>query len=397
MTEYGELTFTTQKNGNLKGILCWYDATGKRRQITKTSKKKSRREAKAELREWEAEMRAQGKKSLGIGTKNNAKTVEQVICEYLNKQLETGKMERSTYATQINRLKRHVFPHIGDIQFNEVNKDALEIWITKLHKTNLKIGTIHGIYADVAKVYKYWYKQGELSYNPFEFVDTPSKSESKKTFLDPDQTERLVMCLNDYASETEPLYVAVELALLAGLRRGEICGLRWYDIDFDRNLLTVSSAIGVADGTYTKGPKNKSSNRTFPMIPQLAEVLMARRKFVEEEYGVVDSGWFVCGEAKKYLSPTHLSRLFKEFVQHYNLVDHYKQEVKLHSLRHNFATVGVKANIDIASLSKMMGHASKAMTLDTYADASPQAMKLATQQLGESFGQETEILDIVEE
>lgn len=396
MTEYGELTFTTQKNGNLKGILCYYDSKGDRRQITRTSKKTKIKEAKAELREWAEEMRAKGRTNFGIGTRHNRKTVEQVVIEYLDRQLETGKMERSTYSTQINRLKRHVFPHIGDIQFNEVNKDVLEVWLTKLYKTNLKIGTIHGIYADVAKVYKYWYKQGELTVNPFEFVDTPSKSESKKTFLDPDQMERLLYCLNNDYAVDDPLYVAVELAALAGLRRGEICGLRWFDIDFDRNLLTVSSAIGVADGTYTKGPKNKSSNRTFPMVPQLAEVLMARKKSVEEDYGTIDGGWFVCGKAKTYLSPTHLSRMFKEFVSKNHLLDHYNQEVKLHSLRHNFATLGVKANVDIASLSKMMGHASKAMTLDTYADASPQAMKLASEQLGKGFQGETEFLEIWE-
>lgn len=397
MVEYGELTFTTQKNGNLKGILCYYDENGDRHQRTKTSKKKSRREAKSELRLWEAQVRAEAENKLTIGSKNDKKTIEEAITDYLNKQLSTGKIERSTYVVQMRNYKKNVFPYIGDVFFKDTTKELLETWLTKLYQSNLKNSSIYNSYASVAKVYKYWQKQGEISRNPFDYIDKPSKIEPRATFLDPDQIERLVMCLNDYASETEPLYVAVELALLAGLRRGEICGLRWYDIDFDRNLLTVSSAIGVANGPYTKGPKNRSSNRTFPMIEQLAEVLKARRDFVEEEYGYVDSGWFVCGKKDRYLTPSYLAKQFRVFVNHYELVDHYKQKVKLHSLRHNFATVGVKANVDIASLSKMMGHASKAMTLDTYADASPQAMKLATKQLEQSFGHETEILDIVEE
>ena len=314
--------------------------------------------------------------------------------EYLDDQLAKGKLERSSYVNQVSALERNAFPFIGDVPFNELNKDAIEVWIDKLYEKGLKQGTIHGIYAHVAKVYKYWHRKGELLFNPFEFVDTPSKSASRKTFLDPPQMDRLFQCLNEYADVDDGLYVAVELAALAGLRRGEICGLRWYDVDFDRNLLSVSSAIGVEHGTYTKAPKNRSSVRTFPMVPQLAEILKARRAWVRREYGTIDGGWFVCGEAKKYLSPTHLSRLFKRFVAAYGLTDHYGDEIKLHSLRHNFATLGVRSNIDIASLSKMMGHASKAMTLDTYADASPQAMELAKNALASGFQGETDYLGL---
>ena len=74
------------------------------------------------------------------------------------------------------------------------------------------------------------------------------------------------------------MYVGILLAFYAGLRRGEICGLRWTDIDFYRHTITVRSAVGVSNkdvqGNYTKNPKNKSSNRTFPMLPQLEQALM---------------------------------------------------------------------------------------------------------------------------
>lgn len=385
MTEYGNLNFSKQKNGNLKGILYFYDATGKRRNISKTSKRKKVKEAKAELQAWADEMREQGKRGISLNPRKQGETVETIITRYLDTQMEKGKIERSTYTTQLNRLKRHVFPHIGAIDFATLNKDAIEIWITKLYNSNLAIGTIHGIYADVAKVYKYYYKHGELKFNPFEFVDTPSKSHSKKTHLTQEQLKHFLDCMEEEFKPTDAMYVAICLATYAGLRRGEICGLRWYDIDFQRGTLTVSTSIGVANGTYTKSPKNASSKRTFPIIPKLLDILKARYDFVEQQYGTISNEWFVCGESRTYLSPTHISRLFKKFVSKYELVDVYGNEVKLHSLRHNFATLGVSANIDIASLSRMMGHASKSMTLDTYADESPQAMKMASEQLAETF------------
>lgn len=389
MTKYGRLNFTRQKNGNLKGYMDWYDASGKRHVVSKTSKSKKKREAKAEIEAWAEEVRKQGEKGLYLGKKNNSKTVEEVVTEFFNHQLDTGKLERSTYRTQINRCKKHVFPYIGSNGFNEVNRDVLEIWITKLYNSNLTEGTIHGIYSDVAKVYKHYFKKGELLFNPFEFVDTPSKSKSKKTYLSPEQMKIFNKTLEESFEPGDSLYTAIQLAMLAGLRRGEICGLRWFDIDFSRNSLTISSSIGVADRTYTKGPKNLASKRTFPMVSQLHEALSARLKAVEKEYGTHQADWFVCGKAKKYLSPTSLSRKFKQFVTNNELVDFYGNELKLHSLRHNFATQGVKAHIDIASLSRMMGHASKAMTLDTYADSSPEAMKIAVKQLESSFEEES--------
>lgn len=66
-----------------------------------------------------------------------------------------------------------------------------------------------------------------------------------------------VHCLNNEFDPTDKMYAAISLAMFAGLRRGEICSLRWFDIDFNRNTLTVSSSIGVANKTYTKGPKKQ--------------------------------------------------------------------------------------------------------------------------------------------
>ena len=397
-SKYSDLKFgKDKKTGHTYGYCYYKDVEGKRRQTKFTSKKKLVREAKAEIQEWYDDLLKAEQSSLSLGAKHHDKTVEQVVREYIDYQHDNEKMEDSTYVNQMSQLEINAFPYIGGVSFYGLTKDAINSWITKLNEKGLKQGTIHGIYAHVAKVYKHWYKQAEIRYNPFEFVDTPSKSESKKTFLDPPQMERLFECLNEQYNVDHPLYTAVNLAALAGLRRGEICGLRWYDLDLQAGYLTVSSAIGVANGTYTKAPKNRSSVRTFPIVPQLVDVLRARYKYVKETYGTVESGWFVCGEAVKYYAPTCVSRDFKKFVTENKLVDHYGNEVKLHSLRHNFATLGVKSHMDIASLSRMMGHASKAMTLDTYADTSPLAMKAASAQLADSFQNETWMLEFCEE
>lgn len=98
-------------------------------------------------------MREQSERGISLSNKNYGETVESIFTRHLNNQLQKGKLEKSTNTTQINRAKKHVFPYIGEIDFSGLNKDAIEIWLSQLIKSNLAIGTIHGIYSDVAKIY----------------------------------------------------------------------------------------------------------------------------------------------------------------------------------------------------------------------------------------------------
>ena len=89
------------------------------------------------------------------------------------------------------------------------------------------------------------------------------------------------------------------------------------------------------------------------------------------------------------MHPQQYNRLFSEFVERNNLVDAYGKKIVPHGLRHNFATVGIRAGMDIASLALMMGHASRAMTLDTYGDANADALTLASVRLKDTFNKNT--------
>lgn len=80
-----------------------------------------------------------------------------------------------------------------------------------------------------------------------------------------------------------------------------------------------------------------------------------------------------------------------------SLVDAYGKKIVPHGLRHNFATVGIRAGMDIASLALMMGHASRAMTLDTYGDANADALSLASVKLKDTFNENTEYFRLEEE
>lgn len=395
---YGPLSIRPYKSKagkkGWRGSIDYY-VLGKRKQKTCVSYQRLKRDARAELEKWREEQEKIARALPDTGEsrgrkRSNGDTVMEVCVAYLNNQLAKGEIEKSTYSTQISNLTNYAAPYIGNILFVDLDRVAIEGWITKMYERGLSQNTIHGAFMNVNKVYKYFAMAGLISHNPLEYVKTPKKGDAKVTYLDKLQFDKMVSVLKNNYEEGDRFRTAVMLATFGGLRRGEICGLRWYDVDFEANSITVSSAIGVytdenGQATYTKSPKNLSSARTFPMPAELRKELELRYAKVQEEYGCINGTWFVCGQSINYYAPTTFTREFEKFADAYQIRDHFNKRATLHCLRHNLATVGVKANVDIASLAAMMGHKSKAMTLDTYSSATPDAQALAAKKLESAF------------
>ena len=353
------------------------DVYGKWKETSKVmTGAKGKKEATRMAKEWFDELNAQADLMPNAG---KAKTVDEIYKEYLLHQVSTGEIERSTYSNSLYSYDKYIKPYLGDYIFATVDKTVLSSWLTKLYQAGLSQNTIHTTYARLKKVYNYFYNNGELLKDPFKGVKMPKKGEAKVTHLNNEQMDNVLSAVYLDFEPQDPMYVGILLAFYAGLRRGEICGLRWNDIDFYKHTITVRSAVGVSsgkDGDYTKNPKNRSSNRTFPMLPQLEEALKQRKVLLNP----LDS-WYVIGDKEDFMRPQQYNRLFCEFVERNGLVDAYGKKIVPHGLRHNFATVGIRAGMDIASLALMMGHASRAMTLDTYGDANADALTLASVKL----------------
>ena len=356
------------------------DATGKR-------------EATRQAKELFDKLNAEADLMPNVGKE---KTIDQIYKEYLKNQLDTGEIEKSTYSNSLYSYNKYIKPYLGDYLFASIDKVVLNSWLTKLYQQGLSQNTIHTTYARLKKVYNYFYNNGELLKDPFKGVKMPKKGEAKITHLTNEQMDNVLSAVYLDYEPKDPMYVGILLVFYAGLRRGEVCGLRWNDIDFYKHTITVRSAVGVSSretsGDYTKSPKNKSSNRTFPMLPQLEQALKERKALIEPQ-----DNWFVIGEQEQFMRPQHYNRLFSEFVERHSLVDAYGKKIVPHGLRHNFATVGIRAGMDIASLALMMGHASRAMTLDTYGDANADALNLASVKLKDTFNENTDYFRIEEE
>ena len=362
------------------------DSEGNRHQKTATLREaKGKKEAEQIAQDMFYELNHQ--KEEQEDTKRYEETVDKKFTEYLEYQLETSAIQPTTYNVQLFNFNKYTKPILGDILFDELSKSDIKKWITHLHNIGLKENTIHTVFSQFKKLYTHYYETGELEKDPFKGITSPRKGKPKITHLTKEQMNKFEMAVKETYEPKDAMYCGFFLAYYSGLRRGEICGLRWRDIDFDRGLISVSSSIGIAKGgEYTKDPKNTSSKRTFPMTPQLYEALKERYDIIKPE-----QSYFVIGNKKQYMSVNTYSRKFREFCINNGLTDAYEKRIVPHGLRHNVATVGIRSGMDIASLSLMLGHASRAMTLDTYGDANADALKIAIDKLALKFDDESEI------
>lgn len=317
-------------------------------------------------------------------------TVDEMIKQYEEYRLNTGEIEKSTYKRDLLITKNYIKPYLGDYLFTAVERTDIAKWITDLYnKKGLSQTTVRNAYAQLKKVYTYYCEIDELDKNPFKGVKAPKEGKPRISHLSKEQSDAFIDAVYNNYKPTDAMYCGLLLAYYAGLRRGEICGLRWRNIDFDKGTITIDSAIGYgAGGNYTKPPKTESSNRTFPLMPQLKEALKARYDYIKPH-----NSWFVIGKEDKFMSLQSFTNNFQKFADDNELKDNYGKRLTPHSLRHNVATVGINSGMDIASLSLMMGHASRAMTLDTYGDANPDALRTAIDKLGLKFSDDSSIGD----
>lgn len=376
-----------RKSGKVwRGFVSYIDeTTNKRRQRSIVlPEAKGKREALRLTKEWMDEINAAEE---ATPTVEHGKTVTETVEEYETFKLRENAIEKSTYTRNMLITKNYITPYLGQYEFATVERADVNRWLTQLYKKGYSQTTIKNAFTQLKKVYNYYYNLEEIPKNPFKGVTPPKTGKGKITHLTQEQRlEFLDAVLKEY-KPTDELFIGFLLAYFGGLRREEICGLRWRNIDFDKATITIDTAIGYGvGGNYTKPPKSTSSNRTFPLIEQLQVALKNRYDYIKPK-----SSWFVIGDKDNFMSLQNFTYHFQKLADKYGLKDAYGKRITPHGLRHNLATMGINSGMDIASLTLMMGHASRAMTLDTYGDANQDALKVATVKLGDKFTEDYQV------
>lgn len=159
------------------------------------------------------------------------------------------------------------------------------------------------------------------------------------------------------------------LELATGLRRGELLGLKWEDMDLERGDLRVKRQVARINGEITEAPlKTKNAYRTLPLAEDTIGVLKEQRRKVG------NSPWVFPSSNGGPISPDSVLHMFHRVLKRAGL-----PKVRFHDLRHTFATLALQNGVDIKTVSGMLGHFSAGFTLDTYAHVTGAAQRQAAQ------------------
>ena len=206
-------------------------------------------------------------------------------------------------------------------------------------------------------------KRRRLRTNPAQYVELEKATRSKVMPWEPAELGRFLD-----ATAADPLGPLFEVAAMTGLRRGELCGLRWIDVDLGNAVLTVREQRVVLGHEVVTGPPKTASgsDRTVDLDTQTVGVLIAlqlAQAADREAWGTgwVDSGLVFCREDGSGWHPGYVTSRFRVLAVEAGL-----RPIRLHDLRHGQASLMLAAGVSMSIVSKRLGHSTLSLTSDTY-------------------------------
>lgn len=251
---------------------------------------------------------------------------------------------------------------------------------TKNSASTLSQNTISKYHRLISSMLEKAVKWQIIMYNPCRRVETPKVQRKETKCLDDEETARLIDCLRG-----EPLkYQAMIITLLySGMRRGELCGLEWSDIDFKSGLINInkSSLYTSGRGVYDDTTKNESSKRVIKIPPLVLNVLKQHKREQTLERLKLGDAWEGTNKVftqwnGKPIHPDTVSGWFSGFLKRHRL-----PHISVHGLRHTNATLLIAGGSDLRTISKRLGHSNMSTTANIYTHAIQSADERAAQLL----------------
>ena len=285
------------------------------------------------------------------------------------------KVRPSSHQTYQGYIQNHIRPNIGDIPLEKLTSLDLQKFYKKLLTTGrvdrveakgqpkgLSAKTVRNIHQILSSALKLAQEQRLILTNPAEGCALPRVEHQEMKTL---TTVQLASFFRE--ARESGVFELYYLELATGLRRGELLGLKWEDIDLERGDLRVRRQVSRINGEVVEAPlKTKNAYRTLPLAEDTVGVLKEQRKKVG------NSPWVFPSPNGGPISPDSVLHMLHRVLKRAGL-----PKVRFHDLRHTFATLALQNGVDVKTVSGMLGHFSAGFTLDTYAHITSAAQRQA--------------------
>jgi integrase len=303
------------------------------------------------------------------------------VATYLAEQWLPAMQARGLRPSTLERYEDHVrcaiTPALGGLPLQGLMPTHLNKLYGDLRTAGRAPKTIRNIHGVLSKALADAERWGLVGRNAARLADVPAVARPKLRVWSPEQTRAFLA-----AVANDRLFAAWLLAATTGMRRGELLGLRWEDIDLDNGVVRIAR-VRAGNQVVAGEPKTARGRRTLALDPTTVAALRQHRKRQTEERlaagpHYADSGLAFTMPGGTPIHPNRFSLWFRRHVQAAGL-----PAIRLHDMRHSYATAGLAAGVPPKVISERLGHATVAFTLDTYTSALPAMDKSAADVVAE--------------
>lgn len=304
----------------------------------------------------------------------------------------------STYAVYTCAVHQFLLQKFGDVELDEIDEDLVQTWIGEMAASGkLNYRTVKDRVVALKNALRFaekkgWRKDGvrmDVVY-PRRFTD---EDERRELALKPETCDAIVAAA-DKELDRRSRYnfnvnnrVGVILSLFTGLRIGEVCGLKWEDIDLDEGVIRVRRTVqrSYVYGLDGKGksarlagpPKSRTSRRDVPICAPLRERLERLMRIAPPKSGTA----YFLTNTEAGSEPRTLRTSLDLFLARHGI-----ERFNFHRLRHTFATRCIEAGVDAKTTSELLGHANVNITLNLYVHPNAEAKREAVNRMAAAFG-----------
>ena len=358
----------TLKNGKYYAVLNYKNAGGQRK--TKwislgLSEKGNKRKAESEL----ARLRAEFEPPKEVGDLSSDMLFADYLLEWL--EIAKGRLAVATYSSYAAMIKKPVGPYFRqrNLTLRELEARHLQMFYSEMLR-KVKPNTVIHYHAIIHSALKYAVKTDMLVQNVADKVDRPKENSFQPVFLSAEEMQKMFEALRGTKLE-----LPVLVAAFYGFRRGEVLGLKWDAIDFERGTISVIRTVttitveGKQMEIEQQSAKTKSSLRTLPLIGSFREYFLQVKEAQELNKQVCGNcynheydGFVFVDELGERMRANYLTSAFPKFLE-----DHGLRRMRFHDLRHSCASLLLANGVPLKHIQEWLGHSDFTTTANIYA------------------------------
>ncbi len=312
-------------------------------------------------------------------------TLKVYLEQWLEQKYKLGTIRVSTYSMHQMRIRKHIVPLLGHIPLQKLTPQQVQAFYTKKMDEGLSPATVRNLHAILRGALDQAVKWNLVARNVCDAVTVPASQRHETQPLTLEQAQRLLDSARGYRLET-----LLIVAVATGMRRGELLGLHWHDIDFAEACLYVRRSVGriAKHGVVVSQPKTKTSKRKIALPAFVLDALKQHREHqvvLREKAGAQwqENDIVFCNIHGGYLSETRLQSNFKMLLKRAELPN-----IRFHDLRHSAASIFAKLHVHPKVVQEILGHSDIGMTMNVYSHAFPSMQEEAMDKLDEAFKRE---------